>query len=63
MYLEPKGDEVEPAKVELNLDAMMQESANNIATLNGRCMALAGQLGAAQAKIKKLEEELEKKDK
>lgn len=49
-------------KVELNLDAMLQESANNIATLNGRCMALAGQLGAAQDKIKKLEEELKLKE-
>ena len=46
--------------MELNLDAMLQESANNIATLNGRCMALAGQLGAAQAKIKSLEEEVAK---
>ena len=46
--------------MELNLDAMLQESANNIATLNGRCMALAGQLGAAQSKIKTLEEELNK---
>ena len=46
--------------MELNLDAMLQESANNIATLNNRCMALAGQLGAAQAKIKNLEEELAK---
>ena len=46
--------------MELNLDAMLQESANNIATLNNRCMALAGQLGAAQAKIKALEEELSK---
>ena len=46
--------------MELNLDAMLQESANNIATLNSRCMALAGQLGAAQARIKNLEEELNK---
>ena len=47
-------------KVELNFEAMMQEAANNVAQLNGRCMALAGQLGAEQAKVKKLQEEIEK---
>lgn len=44
-------------KVEINFEALMQEASNNLATLNSRCMMLAGQNGALTQQVKVLTEE------
>ena len=41
--------------MELNLEAMVREAANNLGTLNTRCMMLAGELEALRAKLAALE--------
>ena len=44
--------------MELNLEAMMQEAANNVATLNNRCMILAGENAALKAQLKAKDDQL-----
>ena len=43
--------------MELNLEAMLQESGQRFAELGNRCMMLAGQLKSMELKAKALEEE------